>query len=129
MRKTTSIAVIGLFGFLVCLAAAAEKTKAAKNNLKPADIFRGTNIWTVRLTFTPEQWKAMEPRQGPPPARPPGANGFSLQGPEGGRNGMMAAFGLIFDYVLPIWSSAPTCSRTWAFATKATEHFSVPKTL
>ena len=99
MRKTTSIAVIGLFGFLVCLATAAEKTKAAKNNLKPADIFRGTNILTVRLTFTPEQWKAMEPRQGPRPARPPGATGFSLQGPEGGRNGMMAAFGLIFDYV------------------------------
>ena len=47
MRKTTSIAVIGLFGFLVCLATAAEKTKAAKNNLKPADIFRGTNILTA----------------------------------------------------------------------------------
>lgn len=99
MRKTTSFAVLVLFGLLGFLVSGVEETKAVKNKLKAADIFRGTNIWTVRLTFTPEQWKAMEPRQGPRPARPPGMTGFSLQGPEGGRNGMMAAFGLIFDYV------------------------------
>src|SRR6476660_7968177 len=99
MRKIASIAVIGVFGLFLCLTTSAEKTKAAKNTLKPADIFRTTNIWTVHLTFTPEQWKAMEPRQGPRPVRPSGATGFSLLGPEGGRNGMMAAFGLIFDYV------------------------------
>jgi len=26
--------------------------------LKPGDIFLTTNIWTVHLTFTPEQWQA-----------------------------------------------------------------------
>jgi spore coat protein H len=99
MRRITSVAVIGLLGFVVFFATAAEKTKGNESNLKPADIFRGTNIWTVRLSLTPDQWKAMPPRQGPRPVPPPGATGFSLQGPEGGRNGMMAAFGLVFDYV------------------------------
>lgn len=99
MRKFSSLVSIASFGLLVCVSAAAEKAKVAKDKLKAAEVFRGTNIWAVHLTFTPEQWKAMEPRQGPRPVRPAGATGFSLQGPEGGRNGMMAAFGLIFDYV------------------------------
>ena len=40
----------------------------------------------------------MEPKQGP---RPPRGNrgGSFLQGPEGGRNGIAAAFGITFDYV------------------------------
>lgn len=71
----------------------------AKDALKPADIFQTTNIWTVHLTFTAEQWQAMEPKQGPRPARRPGAGGMSLLGPEGGRNGILAAFGTQFNYV------------------------------
>jgi spore coat protein H len=73
-------------------------TPIAAATLNPSAIFKTTNIWEVHLRFTPEQWDAMEPKQGPRPARPAGARGFSLQGPEGGRNGMMAALGLTFEY-------------------------------
>ncbi len=71
----------------------------AADGIKPSQVFLTTNIWTVHLTFTPEQWQAMEPKQGPRPARPFGAGGMSLLGPEGGRNGVLAAMGLQFDYV------------------------------
>ena len=69
----------------------------AVTGIKPGDVFLTTNIWTVHLSFTPEQWQAMEPKQGPRPARPFGAGGMLL-GPEGGRNGILAAFGMQFDY-------------------------------
>ena len=70
----------------------------AVNGLKPDAVFLGTNIWTVHLTFTLDQWQAMEPKQGARPNRPFGAGGMLL-GPEGGRNGILAAFGMQFDYV------------------------------
>ena len=93
-RATPLLVLIAVFPAIAQLA-----KNDAKLTLKPSDIFRTTNIWNVHLKFTSEQWEAMEPRQGPRAVRPPGARGFSLQGPEGGRNGMMAAGGLIFDYV------------------------------
>ena len=67
---------------LACVSAQAADEPAALG-LKPGDVFRTTNICTVHLTFTPEQWQAMEPKQGPRPARPFGAGGMLL-GPEGG---------------------------------------------
>jgi hypothetical protein len=72
--------------------------KPSKDGITPSDVFLTTNIWTVHLTFTPEQWQAMEPKQGSRPARSFGAGGMLL-GPEGGRNGIMAAFGTQFEYV------------------------------
>ncbi|HOW66473.1 MAG TPA: CotH kinase family protein [Candidatus Paceibacterota bacterium] len=41
----------------------------------------------------------MEPKQGGRPQFRPGGQGSFLQGPEGGRNGIAAAFGIVFDYV------------------------------
>lgn len=64
----------------------------------PTDVFRFTNVWTLHLTFTPEQWAAMEPKQGARPQFRPGGGSF-LQGPEGGRNGIAAAFGIVYNYV------------------------------
>jgi spore coat protein H len=68
------------------------------NSLRPSDVFQFTNVWTIHLRFSPEQWQAMEPRQagGPPRGN---RRGSFLQGPEGGRNGIAAAFGIAFDYV------------------------------
>jgi spore coat protein H len=60
------------------------------------EIFDARKVWDVHLTFTPEQWAAMEPVQGPRPPRRP--NGTFLQGPEGGRNGIAAAFGIQFNH-------------------------------
>src|SRR5947208_1085055 len=79
--------------------AAQEPPDAGRtNNLRPTDIFRFTNVWTIQLSFTPEQWQAMEPKQAGGPQRG-GRRGSFLQGPEGGRNGIAAAFGVVFDYV------------------------------
>ena len=47
----------------------------------PAQLFRLTNIWTVHLKFTADQWKAMEPEGGP------GGPGGPFGGPFGGRRG------------------------------------------
>lgn len=44
----------------VSLAPAAGSAEPAKSS----DLFQGTNIWTVRLHFTAEQWQAMEPAGG-----------------------------------------------------------------
>ncbi len=96
LRHLTSLATI-IVGLVPASAQGAGE--AAAIGLKPSDVFLTTNIWTVHLAFTPEQWQAMEPKQGPRPARPFGAGGMSLLGPEGGRNGVLPAMGTQFDYV------------------------------
>ena len=90
-----------LAAVLLVVAQGAEQTGkiGGKEGLKPSDIFRTTNVWEVHLSLTAEQWEGMEPKQGERPEPPPGTRGFSLRGAEGGRNGMMAAFGMRFDYV------------------------------
>lgn len=74
------------------------KPKSA-GGIKPGDLFQPTKIWEVHLTFTPDQWQAMQPKQGPRGQREPGSRGVALLGPEGGRNGFLAATGMVFDYV------------------------------
>ncbi len=58
------------------------------------NIFELTNVWTVHLTLTPDQWEAMEPKGGPggfgEPGGPGGPGGFGGPGegpggPGGGR--------------------------------------------
>lgn len=67
-------------------------------SLGPEAIFQLTNIWAVHLSFTPDQWDAMEPTQSPGGLGGTQRRTF-LQGPEGGRNGIAAAFGFVFKYV------------------------------
>ena len=97
----------GLFHRVLCVAAVTlglasapvhAASKSSADGLKPKDVFLGTNVWTVHLTFTPEQWEAMEPKQGQRPQRAFGA-GSMLLGPEGGRNGILSAFGTTLNYV------------------------------
>lgn len=99
MNRTLCI-LTSLTAVIIGLASAPAQAaaKAAVTGPKPGDVFLGTNIWTIHLTFTAEQWQAMEPKQGPRPSRPFGAGGMLL-GPEGGRNGVLSAFGMTFDYV------------------------------
>lgn len=68
------------------------------SGLRASDVFGFTNVWAIHLRFTPEQWDAMEPQQGGGPRGGPRRGSF-LQGPEGGRNGIAAAFGAVFNYV------------------------------
>lgn len=74
---------------------AAEETPA-NAVLMQKEIFSVKKVWDIHLTFTPEQWVAMEPVNGPRPPRR--QNGSFLQGPDGGRNGIAAAFGIQFNH-------------------------------
>lgn len=83
----------------LALAAISPATAADKAPAKSGAgerIFEIKKVWDIHLTFTPEQWAAMEPVQGPRPPRRQG--GSFLQGPEGGRNGIAAAFGIEYNY-------------------------------
>ena len=61
--------IIILASFLT-LAAAPKKEPVPRT---PGELFTITNVWTVHLKFTPEQWQAMEPEnRGPAPFGGPG---------------------------------------------------------
>ena len=92
---TVAVALVALLPIRL---AAQESPDANPANLRPGDIFGFTNVWTIHLTFAPEQWQAMEPKEGGRPQRG-GRGGSFLQGPEGGRNGIASAFGIVFEYV------------------------------
>jgi hypothetical protein len=100
LSKLTTISV-ALFLLLPSVSAAQEESAAGgAHRLSPSAIFQFTNIWTIHLSFTPDQWEAMEPKQqGRPQFGGRRGSGSFLQGPEGGRNGIAAAFGIVFDYV------------------------------
>ena len=67
------------------LVATAGQKPAAPRALTPTDIFQPTTIWTAHLTFTADQFKAMEPTRAPVTNR----NGEWLQGAPGNRNGSL----------------------------------------
>lgn len=83
------IGSLALFG--VC-AGAGEKVTVPS---KPAELYRGTNVWTVHFTFTAEQWESMEPK---------GGGGF-FGGPRGGEGrGGPGLFGPAM-FVAPVFTS------------------------
>jgi spore coat protein H len=76
LRRTGLPGVIGLASLLMVAA------EPSLDGTKPSDLFKGTNVWTVHLKFTPDQWEAMEPKGGdggffggPGGARGPGGPG------------------------------------------------------
>src|SRR5688500_18815553 len=59
---------------------------------KPAELFNVTGVWTVHLTFSPQEWEAMEPKGGGfGPMAGPGRGGPGAPG--GGRPGGGGGFG------------------------------------
>ena len=63
------------------------------------DLYRTTNIWLAHLTFTREQWKALEfKRIGPMPnpVRPDGM--WILRNPQARRSGLVGVLGFEFDW-------------------------------
>jgi hypothetical protein len=97
MSRIISGSTVALLSLAATFANAADPKKNDPGDLTPDGVFRSTNIWTIHLSFTPEQWEAMEPKPARGQQRRFGGNW--LQGPEGGRNGLMAAQGISFDYV------------------------------
>lgn len=95
-------------GFIVCLAlwgvvphahiAVAANGHERLTIEKPDDVFGDTKIWSIHLAFTPDQWEAMDPKQGgfgpfdfgggpargdTPGGRSPGEGGRSFGPPRG----------------------------------------------
>jgi len=97
MNHRISASLVALLSLAAVVETAADPKNNDPGNLKPADIFRSTKIWTIHLRFSSDQWEAMEPKQPREQQRRFGGNW--LLGPEGGRNGLMAAQGINFDYV------------------------------
>lgn len=72
----------------------------AVNSIRSAnDLYRPTNIWLAHLKFSPEQWKALEPRRiGPLPhiLQPNGT--VLLRHPGAQRSGLAGVLGFDFDW-------------------------------
>jgi DNA-directed RNA polymerase specialized sigma24 family protein len=72
---------------------------AAASVRSPLDIYQKTNIWLACLTFTPEQWRALEPEWiGPLPNffQPDGT--VLLRHPEAQRSGLAGVLGYDFHW-------------------------------
>jgi spore coat protein H len=56
------------WGFMLALALAglprAHGAERSDLPVRPSDLFQGTQVWTIHLTFTADQWRAMEPAGG-----------------------------------------------------------------
>ncbi|MEW6156977.1 MAG: hypothetical protein AB1813_06055, partial [Verrucomicrobiota bacterium] len=73
---TATLAGLLLLGPVLAISPNLE-AKDPQDKDKAAELFQMTKVWTVHLTFTPEQWEAMEPK---------GGSGF-FGGPGGGGRG------------------------------------------
>ena len=83
----------GFLGLNGLLAAGAEPRGQPAT---PSELFNTTNIWSVHLKFTPDQWEAMEPKGGP-------GGFFSGRGaPRGGGPGGAGGFGPAM-FVAPVF--------------------------
>jgi hypothetical protein len=99
--RRSALVLVALCGSLTVLTAQAPRPPArpAVAAPKPASLtqeqlFQVTTIWTADLTFTRDQWAAMQPTRG----KGRGGNGEWLQGSPGERNGWGAANGVAFQY-------------------------------
>ena len=67
---------------------------------RAADLYATTNLWTVHLRFTPEEWAGIEPHSIEPleQQRAPGRR-FELRNPAARRNGLSGVRGIEFEWV------------------------------
>ncbi len=70
----------GLSAFISLTSLFAVVAESSEGPAKPSELFKVTNVWTVHLRFTPEQWEAMEPEGG---GRGPFAGPGGPRGPGG----------------------------------------------
>jgi spore coat protein H len=95
--RSGAVRALGLWLCVVGTAVFAAGQTAAPRTLTQVDIFQPTAIWMAHLTFSADQWKAMEPTRAPVTSR--NRSGEWLQGAPGNRNGWGAANGVEFHYV------------------------------
>lgn len=96
--RTSLIVGLNLFSSILIIGKVqSAEDSSSPSSVKADDVFNTKKIWEVHLKYTADDWKAMEPVNGPRPER--GRNRSFLQGPDGGRNGIAAAFGITYNYV------------------------------
>ena len=88
VRRQVLAAGLGAFLLLALLGVAFALQRmvpgaAAAARLDGERLFNLTNVWKIHLTFTPDQWQAMEPRGGGGPFGGPGGPGGPFGGPGG----------------------------------------------
>ncbi len=65
----------------------------------PDALFGPTNVWTVHLRFTPEQWEAIQPRRIPSSEGQRGSKGeYLLRNPAASRSGLAGVMGYEFGW-------------------------------
>ncbi|MCS1409154.1 MAG: Inner spore coat protein H [Verrucomicrobia subdivision 3 bacterium] len=63
-----------------------------------ADLFQLTNVWQMHLTFSPEQWKGLEPKR-VRPMKLIGSDGtINLRNPNAKRSGLAGVLGIEFEW-------------------------------
>src|SRR5439155_2597809 len=89
IMKTISKSISAPLLLISLLLIGTPTTWAVKAPTRSSDLFNLTNIWSVHLTFTPEQWEAMEPKSGGGffGGGPGGPGGPRFGGGPGGRGG------------------------------------------
>ena len=93
----TRCAILALIVCAVAIAVPrAQQPDISAPGFTARDFYQQDRVWTIHLTLTPENWQALQPRQG--------SGGFNwgfgrFLGPEGGRNGVAARQGIEFEYV------------------------------
>jgi len=75
--------------------AASREGRAAMTS---KELFASSNVWTIHLTFTRQQWQALEPKRTGTERIPSGPAPLWL-GREGERNGLSTVSGIKFEYV------------------------------
>jgi len=91
VHRASQVVVVALSGLfllaLFCAAVAVQKAAAfgsSARNIESPGLFNLTNVWTVHLRFSPEEFTAMEPKG---EIRGPGGPGGPGGGPPGGPGG------------------------------------------
>ena len=75
---------------LIAAVAAASLFLFAADSKAPGtapELFDSAKVWSIHLTFSADQWQAMEPKGGPPAGGPGGRGGFGGPPGMGGRGG------------------------------------------
>jgi DNA-directed RNA polymerase specialized sigma24 family protein len=64
-----------------------------------AELYALTNIWTARLTFTPDEWRKITPSRVPPVPDMFQGGKMNLRNPKARRSGLAGVVGLDFNWV------------------------------
>ena len=77
-RASTMKLLLAILSLMPGISGSLAQTRSRELPLDAAQLYSLTNVWTVHLKFTEEQWEAMEPKGGP-------TGGFGGPGPGGPR--------------------------------------------